>query len=201
MACYATFSRIVWWVTPQDTLQIRQLWCPPRFVALSFILPCLFSAFVQLLGASTVGAAYASRTSTASLRQTGYIALKIGLGMQLVVFGTFAIVGIRFLFLSRRWTDRSMPYTPRPGAPWRWLNWSIQLVATVITVSWVITYRTMETTYQNDQARAIYRVADLLDAGGDEPGYLSRYEWPFWVCDFLPMLGTHSRIILAIKLC
>jgi hypothetical protein len=138
-ACYATFGRIVWWVTPPKSLRFSVLWCPTRFVTPFFVLFDLSSFFIQLLGASAVGTAYSSEELSAEQRddqaKAGLAALKLGFALQLVCFGLFAVVGTRFLAVSRYWTQRPLRYTAPLGANWTLLLWAVNAATIAITVS------------------------------------------------------------------
>jgi hypothetical protein len=137
-ACYATFGRILWWITPRESHNTQTLWCPSRLVTPLFIGFDLGSFFIQLLGAGAVGTAYASKTLTAEDRQsktkTGLAALKIGFTLQLICFGLFVLIGTRFLYVSRRWAGRPLQYLPPKGANWPRLNWAVNLAAVAIVV-------------------------------------------------------------------
>jgi hypothetical protein len=138
-ACYATFGRVLWCVTPLGCHNVRTLWCSARFATPIFIGFDLGSFFIQLLGAGTVGTAYTSKTLSAEDRQsktrTGLAALKLGFALQLVCFGMFILVGTRFLYVSRRWAGKPLPYAVPKGANWARLNWAVNLAAVAITVS------------------------------------------------------------------
>lgn len=137
-ACYMTFGRMVWWVTPVEKRTLWTLWCPPRFLTAIFVLFDLGSFFVQFLGACAVGAAYTGKDLSAEQREdgteNGLAVLKLGLVLQLVCFGIFAVVGARFLVVSRRWAGRASPYNAEKPS-WRRLSWMVNLSATLITVS------------------------------------------------------------------
>ena len=98
----------------------------------------LGSFLVQLMGASAVGAAYSDKDLTAEVQEekarSGLAALQLGLALQLICFGMFVLVGLRFLFVSRRWRGRPPPYAIRPGASWERLLWAVNTATTLITV-------------------------------------------------------------------
>lgn len=137
-ACYATFGRMLWWLTPPESRCVRVLWCPSRFVAPFFVLFDLGSFFIQLLGAGVVGTVYSIEHLSVEERQdrtkTGLAALKLGFALQLVCFGLFLVVSTRFLFVSRRWVTRPLRYTAPLGASWARLNWAVSAATIAITV-------------------------------------------------------------------
>lgn len=143
-ACYATFGRLLWWVTPPERHHLRTLWCSARFVTPLFICFDLGSFFIQLLGAGAVGTAYTSKTLTPAAQQdkirTGLAALKLGFALQLGCFGLFFVIGTRFLCVSRRWAGTPLCYAAPSGANWTRLNWAVNVAAIAITVRQVPTW-------------------------------------------------------------
>lgn len=117
---------------------MRTLWCSARFVTPLFICFDLGSFLIQLLGAGAVGTAYASKSLAAENRQerikTGLSVLKVGFALQLICFGMFAIIGTRFLYVSRRWTGKSLRYSAPKGFNWARLNWAVNVATIAITV-------------------------------------------------------------------
>lgn len=137
-ACYTTFGRVLWWVTPCDSLNLRTLWCWGRLVTPFFVCFDIGSFFIQLLGAGALGAAYASKNLNAKDRQDkisqGLGALKLGFALQLVCFGVFVVIGTRFLYISRQWQGKALLYQAPRGANWIRLNWAVNLATIAITV-------------------------------------------------------------------
>lgn len=137
-ACYATFGRLLWWVTPPESHNIRTLWCPSRFVTPLFVAFDIGSFLIQLLGAGAVGTAYASKSLSGTERhnkiQSGIAALKLGFTLQLICFGLFIVIGARFLYVSRCWTGKPLRYTAPAQHKWARLNWAINAATLAITV-------------------------------------------------------------------
>jgi ABC-type anion transport system duplicated permease subunit len=125
-------------VAPAEDRNVATLWCPPRLITAIFVSFDLGAFFIQFLGACSVGAAYSSRGLTAGQKedktQSGLSTLRLGLVLQLICFGLFAIVGMRLLVVSRRWLDKPLRYGA-PRAKWTRLNWTVNGAATVIMVS------------------------------------------------------------------
>lgn len=139
-ACYATFGRLLWWITPPDSHNFRTLWCSGRLVTPFFICFDLGSFFIQLFGASAIGTAYSSRNLTAEDRQDGISRglgiLKFGFTLQLVCFAFFVVIGTRFLYVSRQWRGKALYYPAPLGAKWIHLTWAVNLATIAITVSY-----------------------------------------------------------------
>jgi hypothetical protein len=137
-ACYATFGRLLWWVTPVESHNVRTLWCPARFVTSLFVSFDLGSFFIQLLGAGAVGTAYASKSLSTKDRQdkiqSGVATLKLGFSLQLICFALFVVVGARFLYVSRRWAGKPLRYSGPSQPNWTQLNWVINAATFAITV-------------------------------------------------------------------
>jgi hypothetical protein len=135
-ACYMTFARILWYVTPSDRRNFRSLWLPARWVAPVFVLFDMGAFFIQFLGVVAAASAYTNTSKRDEKAQQTKInnavrVLKFGLIVQLLCFGVFALIGSRFMFISRGWTVASI----NPPAGWRRLAWSVNTSATLIMVS------------------------------------------------------------------
>jgi hypothetical protein len=132
------FGRLVWYIMPPQRLTWRSLWCPPRWITPIFLSFDVLSFLVQLAGISKTGSAFDKNVSSQdrqNMLDSGMRTLKLGLVVQLVCFGTFAVIGTRFLHISRDWnapedTPFGYPYSSR----WRRLSWMINGAATLITV-------------------------------------------------------------------
>ncbi len=137
-ACYATFGRILWWITPPECHCSRLLWCPTRLVTPFFVLFDLGSFVIQLLGAGAVGTAYSSRDLSAEQRQerarAGKGALVLGFALQLICFSMFVVVSTRFLVVSRYWSGQVLRYSAPSGVSWTRLNWAVNLATLAIAV-------------------------------------------------------------------
>lgn len=133
-----TFGRIVWLVTPTADRNFRTLWVPPRFLTPFFVAFDLGSFLIQLLGAGALGSAYSDKSlpdkEKSDRIKRGLGTLRVGLVLQLICFSAFAVVGIRFLALGRRWVRQPLRYGD-PKAKWQRLSWTINTSATIITVS------------------------------------------------------------------
>lgn len=184
--CYMVFGRLVWWVTPRDQLNARTLWCPPRWITPVFVLFDLFSFLIQLVGIAQVGSAFKENVDPQKQQedlQDGLHVLKSGLVLQLVGFSIFALLGIRFFLISRKWM------APDGSASWRKLNLAVNGATTLITVRLVKVYTPVSRT-DKQQLRAIYRVFEFTGtAKGATKNYLNTHEWVFWVCDAIPIFG------------
>lgn len=137
-ACYSTFGRFVWWVTPPNAHRFRLLWFPSRFVTIIFVLFDLGSFFIQLLGAGAMGTAYSSETlpphEQEEKARKGLAALRLGLGLQMICFGAFAIVSTKFLIVSRCWGKMPLRYTAASTSSRRHLIWVVYVSAILLMV-------------------------------------------------------------------
>jgi len=135
-ACYLIFDRLVWWVTPSERQNFRTLWCSPRFITLFFILFGLGSFLVQLWGVSAIGASYSSNDTKGEKERgfnLGLKILKLGLILQVVCFGIFALISARFLVVSKHWNKSSFRVS---DGRWRRLGCIVNIAAGLIMVSW-----------------------------------------------------------------
>lgn len=99
-----TFGRLVWWTRPKDNLNLRTLWCPPRWITPVFVSFDLFAFLVQLAGVSRIGSAFKGGVSPQGKQNDinpGMHTLKLGLG-EFVCFGLFALIGFRFFLVRQK---------------------------------------------------------------------------------------------------
>ena len=125
-----TFGRLVHFVTPPSALTARRLWVPPRRTTLIFVLFDVVSFLIQFLGLLIVAGAYGPDKSSedkAAAIAKGQHVLQLGIVVQLLCFGLFAIVGARFLYVSRGWAAPG-------GTEWHLLAWVINVSAGLIMV-------------------------------------------------------------------
>jgi hypothetical protein len=134
-ACYATFSRIIWWVTPQERRQIRLLWCPLQFVAPISIGLVLIASLFTLIGAGIAATTYLKESLLEKLPQEGLALLQMGLILQLVGLLTFSSIAIQFMLVSRHWMDISPPSAAHLRVGWRGLGWTVITAILLLTVS------------------------------------------------------------------
>lgn len=87
--------------------------------------------------------------------------------MQVVCFGLFAIIGIRFYIISRDWKECG-EYASKLNR-WRKVNLAVNLSATLIL------------------CRGIYRLIEYAGSTA-QVTYILTKEWSFWVFDTLPIL-------------
>ena len=137
-ACYTTFGRVLWWVTPRESHNFQNLWCLGRWVTPFFVCFDLGSFFIQLLGAGALGTVYTSKSLNTQDRQDktsqALAALKLGFALQLICFGVFVVIGTRFLYISRQWQGKALLYQAPRGANWVRLNWAVNLATLAIFV-------------------------------------------------------------------
>ncbi|KAF2855909.1 hypothetical protein T440DRAFT_463256 [Plenodomus tracheiphilus IPT5] len=173
--CYAIFGRIVWWVTPAETRRSRLFWPPIHVTVPLLIVLVLVCALLQLIGAVKV--ANADLVVTGDVPWTGLAMLKVGMILQIVGFALFFVIGARFVFLSRYWANKTLPY-PAPRGSWSLIYWTIYGSVMVMMI------------------RTVYRLAELFSSTGNL-GYLALYEWPFWVLEAIPILGVFVLLVFV----
>lgn len=84
-----------------------------------------FFGLLVLAGAATGNK---SPPDIATAVENGERILKLGLIIQLLCFGIFAVIGLRFIIVSRDWHVQN-------GTEWRPLAWAINTCATIIMVN------------------------------------------------------------------
>jgi len=95
-----------------------------------------FGSFVvQLWGVSATGASYSSNDTKGEKERgfnLGLKILKLGLILQVVCFGIFALISARFLVVSKYWNKSSFGVS---DGRWRRLGYIVNIAAGLIMVS------------------------------------------------------------------
>lgn len=133
------FGRLVWFVTPLEHLRLRSLWVPRRGITPLFVFFDLLSFAIQVVGVGQLGGSQSKGLTPEEqqrLTQNGERTLKLGLVLQLMCFGIFALIGTRFLVVSRKWgvVGEAGFGGDVADARWQRLNWAINGAATMIMV-------------------------------------------------------------------
>ncbi|MCJ1374605.1 hypothetical protein MMC20_005837 [Loxospora ochrophaea] len=157
---YMLLGRLLRTLVPEA----RALGISARWIARIFVICDVFSFFVQLIG----GASLSGAQTNASKAKTGEDIIEAGLIVQLVTFGFFTLIAIRF-----HWKMRQMNATHgTQGDPNQ--NW-----ATLIYVLYVTCFLIL--------LRNSYRVAEYVEG---THGNLDVHEVYFYMLDALPMLTS-----------
>jgi len=172
-ACYTAFSRVVWFSCPAHALSFKTLWCFPRYITPTFVIFDMISFVIQLAGAGAISRNYdidhsPGRTIEAVEKKvlSGRIVLILGLILQLSCYMAFAIIAMRYFFISKRWRSSDLG----DWKMWRRLSYLINIAAGLITL------------------RAIYRTMEIPHDKETGLMYLQRNEWCFWCFDALPIV-------------
>ncbi|TGO43420.1 hypothetical protein BHYA_0001g00490 [Botrytis hyacinthi] len=154
-SCYMAMGRVILHVTPSSFRNVKNLWVPPRWMTPIFVTCDIVAFLIQVFGATS------ATSKDSKVVQRGYNVMKVGLVIQLVCFGFFLVVSLRFHFISKKfessWPDRQ----------WKKLLMAINIASGLIF------------------ARSIYRMVEFT-TGFD--GYLSIHEWNFYVFEAALML-------------
>ena len=133
--CYMAFGRIVYWVTPVSHRGFKKIWVPVRFIAFLFITFDMLSFFIQIIGVFVLIAHLTREDSTVSQRTKSlkmtYDILRVGFIMQIITFGFFMLIALRFMFVSKTWR---YDWPNGASGSWRKLAWTVTGSAVLITV-------------------------------------------------------------------
>jgi len=164
-ACYMTFKRIVYYVTPDRYRGIRTLWVPARALTPIFVGFDVITFLIQLGGAAIVAGGVSHKPEPDNNKvKSGSNILKLGLVLQLICFGFFTFVGARFIFVSKNWRSEW------PNTRWVRLNLMVNGACALILI------------------RSIYRLIEFATVGGTKKSYFQTHEWLMWVFDAFLML-------------
>lgn len=121
-------TRLVHWSTPAEFLTYRTLWLTPSLVLPLFLVYDFFCFFVQLLGIVTIGTGYLEGVNRVA---NGSRLLRIGLVMQILGYAVILVVAVRFLVVSRKWTERQ----PEEG---EWVKGEMKRAGQWWRLAWVL---------------------------------------------------------------
>ena len=145
-ACYMTFGRIVYLVTPENRRGIGQTWVPIRHVTTIFVALDFFTFVIQCIGV-IVMIAYISQIESAEARTPGakqavdfaerglaraYRLLQAGFIMQIVFFVAFLVIAFRFMFVAKSWR---YDWPEQGNGKWRKIAWAVIGASGLVTVS------------------------------------------------------------------
>ncbi|KAF7553345.1 hypothetical protein G7Z17_g3708 [Cylindrodendrum hubeiense] len=99
---YVIFSRIVFWVVPPESRNLRFLWVPPRFITLIFVGFDVIALLLQLVAAVLIAGTDATDSNAKHKINLGKDLGLVGVSVQITGFGLFTIAAIRFHFVSKR---------------------------------------------------------------------------------------------------
>ncbi|KAH6689925.1 RTA1 like protein-domain-containing protein [Leptodontidium sp. MPI-SDFR-AT-0119] len=153
-SCYMAMGQVVLHVTPLRLRTFKTLWVTPRWMTPIFVGYDVL-AFVQILGGVQV---------TSDNPQTvlnAFKIMKVGLAIQLLCFGLFLVIAIRFHFVSRSFRQNW------PDSKWTKFLWAVNVSAILIFI------------------RSIYC---MIEFNQGEHGHLITHEWCFYVFEATVML-------------
>lgn len=116
-----TYTRLVWWVTPNEKRNFKTLWGPPK--ATSIMWGGLFTV-AEITKAVAQNALKPTDPLSTKIQETAQIA-------QFFMFLAFFLVSLRFMRISGRWLIHGAVEEKN----WRKLGWTIVVSAGVLTVS------------------------------------------------------------------
>ncbi|KAL8835185.1 MAG: hypothetical protein Q9170_003431 [Blastenia crenularia] len=158
---YQTFGRLLYYTVPTSHRTFRSLLIPARFIAPFFVIFDVVSFFIQLIGLGII--VQNIKKNDVDAQKKGIDILRIGLILQTLVFGAFAVLAMRIVLISKRWQFA----WPDDGR-WKRLGWVVVLGSSLITF------------------RAIYRIFEFTINNMDN--YIANHEWPIYALDAIPML-------------
>ncbi|KAE8441144.1 hypothetical protein EG329_005827 [Mollisiaceae sp. DMI_Dod_QoI] len=178
-ACYIVFGRIVFHVVPRDSRTTRLLWIPPRFVTPIFVACDILALLLQLWGAVQITTVSATASDAHTKLTRGKKIAQTGVAIQLICFGLFSIIAVRFNFTSKRFADQ---FEQRLGETKGQKYCTIDGGAKKLKPNWQAILRVTNFASAMILIRSIYR---MVDFSLGKTGYTSTHEWCIYVFDAL----------------
>ncbi|QDS69965.1 hypothetical protein FKW77_002815 [Venturia effusa] len=157
-----TFTRIMWWVTPNDKRNAATLMSPPRYMSLCWGFALTIPDIVKMIGQRAIHPE--NPMDPTSLRvQT------IGQQVQFVVMVAFFVMTLRFMIISKRWLIHGECEEKR----WRTLGWVTVSIAGLMAV------------------RTLF-VQVAFDARYDPKSFYATHEWMYWMMQEIPIFTSFA---------
>jgi len=118
IATIFTFTRLMWWVTPNDKRNMQQIGLPVKWVSAIWAGMSIGCDIAKGLGMNVHTISFASKIQL------------IGMVVQVFVFAGFAIFASRFMIRAQRWAVNGNA----ESKSWEKLGWTIVAAMTVLTV-------------------------------------------------------------------
>ncbi|KAH7311376.1 RTA1 like protein-domain-containing protein [Stachybotrys elegans] len=169
---YLSFGRLILWVVPPEQRSIKLLWAPPRFITPIFVGFDIMALLLQVIGAVLLAGTDRADPDALENLQRGKDLGMAGVTLQIIAFGFFSIVTVRFHFVSRR-ID---PAYAASNKSQHNLNKDCTALLNVINISCLLIL-----------IRSAYREVEF--AGGRD-STVAQSEWYLYVFDALPILAV-----------
>lgn len=121
MGIIFTYTRLMFWVTPEDKRNMQTLWSPPMWTSFTW-------AFLLFIGDASKTAA---QTALDRMSPPAILIQQIAFTYLLFVLGGFTFLTYRFMRMSKRWVIHG----ECEAKDWRRLGWTIVASAAIMTVS------------------------------------------------------------------
>ncbi|CAG8918218.1 unnamed protein product [Penicillium salamii] len=174
--CYIIFSRILFLIVPREKRTFKLCWVPPRFITPLFVGFDIVALLLQMGGAIMITSVDDNDKNAADKLNTGKHVAQIGVIVQLVAFGLFAVAAVRFNFTSKRFTEfvreRYESVSEKEhivGGVAKDKHWPTLLRVVNFTTILIL-------------VRSIYRLVEFTEG---TTGYLNTHEWPLYIFDAL----------------
>ncbi|KAG4415649.1 hypothetical protein IFR04_011208 [Cadophora malorum] len=187
-ACYIVFGRIIYHVVPKKARTFKLLWMPPRFITPIFVAGDVVALLLQTWGAVKITGVDLSAPDAKHQTDQGKMIAEIGVAVQLIFFGLFSIIAMRFNFTSRRFkqdfeqriTASDEKYVEIDGREKKLKrNWQAILLITNLASVCIL-------------VRSVYR---MIDFHMGREGYLATHEWTLYIFDSLVIFPAIALFI------
>lgn len=135
----------MYWATPESKRTLRHTWIPIRWITTFFVSWDMAGFFISCIGVFVLIANTTKKDLTPEQQISGlemtYNILRVAFVWQIIFFGLFSIVAIRFMLASKAW---KYDWPEGGNSQWRKIGWVVNGAAILITVSqcptWILKY-------------------------------------------------------------
>ncbi|KAJ5205255.1 ZIP metal ion transporter [Penicillium cf. griseofulvum] len=185
--CYILFSRILFLIVPREARTFRLCWVPPQFITPIFVGFDILALLLQLGGAVMITSVDAADKDAKNKLNTGKHVAQIGVVIQLVAFGLFAVAAVRFNFTSKRFISSLSERFENVGKT------GYRIDGIIKNKHWPALLRVVNITTILILVRSVYRLVEFTEG---TTGYLGTHEWP--LVKEIIMEGLFTLLALSI---
>ncbi|TVY84656.1 Protoporphyrin uptake protein [Lachnellula suecica] len=178
-ACYVVFGRIVYHVVPTEARTTSLLWISPRWLTPIFVVCDIVALFLQLVGAVIITSIDIGDPDAVKKANRGKHIAEIGVAVQLICFGLFSIIAVRFNFTSKRFMG---VFHERFNGVHDDKYFTIGSSRRKFKSHWQAILRVTNFTSVCILIRSVYRMVDFALG---RKGYMETHEWCLYVLDAL----------------
>ncbi|KAG9239467.1 RTA-like protein [Amylocarpus encephaloides] len=188
--CYIIFGRIVFHVVPKESRTLKLLWISPRWLTPIFVICDIVALLLQMVGAIKITSVDATDKDAADKINQGKRIAEIGVAVQLICFGFFSIIAVRFNFTSKRFKNKFEERIALEGQSGKYVT--VDGAEKKLKKNWQAILRVTNIASLCVLVRSVYR---MVEFSLGPTGYTGHHEWCMYVFDALTIYPVVALFI------